>query len=302
VRWRNRDGFRVLMYHRFPAEHRRDFARQLDHVKRHYRVLPLDQIVRSLEAGQRLEPDTLAITVDDGHGDFYETAYPELKSRAMPATVFLTTGFLDGAWLWFDRVNWLFRNARAKAAEIPMPDGMRRFDLDTETRRIAAGGEVAESLVPLENADREKRIGELERTLNITTPAVIAKEFAPLLWNQVREMSANGISFGAHTVTHPTLSALSERTQIDVELRESKRRVEQETQRDAPIFCYPNGRDVDISDAVVASARACGFAAAVQTEPGLNTRATDLLRLRRMAADPDQNEHYFARVCAVMKR
>jgi peptidoglycan/xylan/chitin deacetylase (PgdA/CDA1 family) len=290
------------MYHRFLAERRQEFARQLEHVRRHYRVLPLDRIVRSLQTGERIEPNTLAITVDDGHRDFYETAYPELKARAIPATVFLTTGFLDGAWLWFDRVNWLFRNARVEAAEMPMPGGARRFELDTDAHRFAAGGEVAESLVALENADREKRIGEIERALNVPTPAVIANEFAPLLWDQVREMAESGISFGAHTVTHPTLSAISERAQIDVELRESKRRVEQETQREAPIFCYPNGRDADISEVVVASARECGFVAAVQTEPGLNTRTTDLLRLRRMGADPDQNERYFARVCAVMRR
>jgi peptidoglycan/xylan/chitin deacetylase (PgdA/CDA1 family) len=302
VRWRNRDGFRILMYHRFPAERRQEFARQLEHVRRHYRVLPLEQIVRAVKEGRAIEPNMLAITVDDGHRDFYEIAYPELKARALSATVFLTTGFLDGAWLWFDRVNWLFRNARVPAVDIAMPAETRHFALDTDARRMAAGGEVAESLVLLENADREKRIGEIERSLNVATPAVIAPEFAPLLWNQVREMAASGISFGAHTVTHPTLSAVSERAQIDAELRESKRRVEQEAQREAPIFCYPNGRDADISEAVVASARESGFVAAVQTEPGLNTQATNLLRLRRMAADPDQNEHYFARVCAVMRR
>jgi peptidoglycan/xylan/chitin deacetylase (PgdA/CDA1 family) len=302
VRWRNRDGFRILMYHRFPAERRQEFARQLEHVKRNYRVLPLEQIVRALKEGRAIEPNTLAITVDDGHRDFYETAYPELKARALTATVFLTTGFLDGSWLWFDRVNWLFRNARVDAAAIAMPYETRHFALDTDARRMAAGGEVAESLVLLENADREKRIGEMERSLKVATPAVIAAEFAPLLWNQVREMAANGISFGAHTVTHPTLSAVSEGAQIEAELQESKRRVEEETQREAPIFCYPNGKDSDISDAVVASARASGFAAAVQTEPGLNTRTTDLLRLRRMAADPGHNEHYFARICAVMRR
>jgi peptidoglycan/xylan/chitin deacetylase (PgdA/CDA1 family) len=277
------------------------FGRQLDYARRHYIVKPLEEIVSVLREGSAVEPDWLAITVDDGHRDFYDVAWPELKSRGLSATVFLTTGFLDGAWLWFDRVNWMFRNARVNSAEVQMRDELARFDLDTAGKRVAAGGRVAESLVDMENVARERRIRELERILGVTTPQTIAHEYAPLRWGEVREMAANGISFGAHTVTHPTLSAVTERVRIDEELRLSKQRVEQETNREAPVFCYPNGRDADITDAVVDSARQCGFWAAVQTEPGLNTRNTDLMRLRRMGAEPDFDQRYFERVCAVMR-
>jgi peptidoglycan/xylan/chitin deacetylase (PgdA/CDA1 family) len=289
------------MYHRFPAESRSGFGRQLDHARRHYKVKPLEEIVAALRQGHTPEPNCLAITVDDGHRDFHDVAYPELKARGLSATVFLTTGFLDGAWLWFDRVNWLFRNARVKSAEIPTQNSSTHFDLDTPAKRATAGGEVAESLVFMENSNRDQRIREFERILGVTTPETIAEEYAPLRWDEVREMSANGISFGAHTVTHPTLSAITERVQIDQELGLSKQRVEEETNREAPVFCYPNGRDADITDAVVASARHCGFLAAVQTEPGLNTPNTDLMRLRRMAAAPDYGERYFERICAVMR-
>ena len=289
------------MYHRFPTDSRFSFGWQLDHARRHYRVKPLEEIVVALREGRSPEPNWLAITVDDGHRDFYDVAYPEIKARGLSATVFLATGFLDGAWLWFDRVNWLFRNARVQSAEIQMQDRSTHFDLDGPANRAAAGGQVAESLVFMENSDRDERIRELERILGVTTPGAIAQEYAPLRWGEVREMAANGICFGAHTVTHPTLSAVTERVRIDEELRSSKRRVEEETNREAPVFCYPNGRDVDITDAVVASVRQCGFHAAVQTEPGLNTRNTDLMRLRRMAAAPDYGERYFERVCAVMR-
>jgi peptidoglycan/xylan/chitin deacetylase (PgdA/CDA1 family) len=289
------------MYHRFPAEARSMFGQQLDHVRRHYAVKPLEEIVRALREGHAVQPNWLAITVDDGHRDFYDVAWPELKSRGLNATVFLTTGFLDGRWLWFDRVNWLFRNARVNAAEVPMRDGSARFELDTAEKRAVAGTQAAESLVLMDNADREVLIRQLEYILGVPTPEMIAPEYAPLRWREVREMAANGISFGAHTVTHPTLSTLTERTLIDEELRLSKARVEQEINREAPVFCYPNGRDADITGAVVESARQCGFEAAVQTEPGLNTGTTDLMRLRRMGADPSYDTHYFERVCAVMR-
>ena len=197
------------MYHRFPAESRSAFGRQLDYVRRRYTVKPLEEIVAELREGHNPGPDSLAITVDDGHRDFHDVAYPELKARGLSATVFLTTGFLDGAWLWFDRVNWLFRNARVQSAEVRMRNGSAHFDLDSAAKRAAAGGEVAESLVFMENSDRDQRIRELERILGIVTPKTIAQEYAPLRWDEVREMAANGISFGAHTVNAPTLSAVT---------------------------------------------------------------------------------------------
>src|SRR6185312_1005707 len=89
IRWRNRHGFRILMYHRFPAESRSGFGRQLDHARRHYKVKPLEEIVAALRQGHTPEPNCLAITVDDGHRDFHDVAYPELKARGLSATVFL---------------------------------------------------------------------------------------------------------------------------------------------------------------------------------------------------------------------
>jgi|SRR5579885_3221729 hypothetical protein len=182
-----------------------------------------------------------------------------------------------------------------------MPGGSLRFDLDTPARRASAGSQVARSLVFMENSDRDIRIRDFELILGVTTPEMVAQEYAPLRWHDVREMAANGISFGSHTVTHPTLSAVAERVRIDQELRFSERRVEDETNREAPVFCYPSGRDVDITDVVVEMVHQYGYQAAVQTEPGLNRRDTDLMRLRRMGTDPDYDGLYFERICAVMR-
>ena len=57
------------------------------------------------------------------------------------------------------------------------------------------------------------------------------------------------MSFGAHTVTHPILSRVSDEA-ARWELSESWRRLQAEAREPVPIFCYPNGaftaRDVAI--------------------------------------------------------
>jgi peptidoglycan/xylan/chitin deacetylase (PgdA/CDA1 family) len=64
----------------------------------------------------------------------------------------------------------------------------------------------------------------------------------PLLnWEQIRELAAQGVSFGAHTVTHPSLTEL-QISQAEREIAESKKHIEKATGRSAELFCYPYGR------------------------------------------------------------
>jgi peptidoglycan/xylan/chitin deacetylase (PgdA/CDA1 family) len=73
-----------------------DFRRHLDELERWGAVvLPLDDAVAGLEAGT-LPPRAVALTFDDGYASVVETAWPLLRERDMPTTLFVVTGFLTG--------------------------------------------------------------------------------------------------------------------------------------------------------------------------------------------------------------
>jgi peptidoglycan/xylan/chitin deacetylase (PgdA/CDA1 family) len=59
-----------------------------------------------------------------------------------------------------------------------------------------------------------------------------------LTWSQVSELSAGGISFGSHTVSHPQLHDLG-RNEIEHELRDSKKSIEDKTGKPVKSFSYP---------------------------------------------------------------
>ena len=56
------------------------------------RVVPLEQIQHT--------PGAVALTFDDGFQNFYEHAYPVLRDRRFPATVFVVTGFCGSTNNW----------------------------------------------------------------------------------------------------------------------------------------------------------------------------------------------------------
>jgi peptidoglycan/xylan/chitin deacetylase (PgdA/CDA1 family) len=74
-------------------------------------------------------------------------------------------------------------------------------------------------------------------------------------WDELRALAADGITIGSHAVSHPHLTRLDD-DQLEFELRESKRRVEDELGRPCPLLAYPFGEH---DERVRAAARAAGY-------------------------------------------
>jgi len=73
----------------------RTFARQMKYLSGRHKVLPLDEAVMTIKNRGRLPRNAVCITFDDGYRDNYTNAYPILRLHRLPATFFLTTGFID---------------------------------------------------------------------------------------------------------------------------------------------------------------------------------------------------------------
>lgn len=93
----------ILMYHRFGEDNYPSTNVRLDQFDEHleilaggdYTVMPLDDIVESLQAGIPLPDRTVAITIDDAYLSVYEEAFPRLKARDFHATLFVATRPVD---------------------------------------------------------------------------------------------------------------------------------------------------------------------------------------------------------------
>ena len=98
----------ILLYHSIGAAERSDylklrvdkdsFNRQMEHLReKKYNVVPLTELISKLNPGTETENKKfIAITFDDGYADNLEFAAPILKKYGFPATIFITTGYLDG--------------------------------------------------------------------------------------------------------------------------------------------------------------------------------------------------------------
>jgi peptidoglycan/xylan/chitin deacetylase (PgdA/CDA1 family) len=62
--------------------------------KKYFAVIPLSEQIAGCQAGRNMG-GTLSITFDDGYLDNYEFAAPMLRKLGLPATFFVTSGFID---------------------------------------------------------------------------------------------------------------------------------------------------------------------------------------------------------------
>lgn len=287
-RWANSGKVLILTYHRFSNEKNpsktsaEEFEAHLDYLSKNNHVLPLSKIIDFLKEGKTLPPNSTAITIDDGYRDAFDIAFPLLKKFGLPATVYAITDFLDEKiWVWTDLMRYILLNTKNEqiAIEFDEKDKVETV-LTDEARKVEMAMHINSRLKKLPNDQRDRKINDIAKALNVEIPVVPSAEFAAMNWSEACEMDAEEIKIESHTVTHPILPNVSAE-QINIEMRNSKARLEKMLGRRVEHFCYPNG---SLNEKVRCSAENAGYKSAVTTIYGFNDLRTDLHLLHRIDA------------------
>jgi len=211
-----------------------EFAAQVRYLTRNFEVIG----VRDLDGWERRRGRFVMITFDDGYLDNYEAAYPILRAYGAPGVFFLTSGFLDeGRVAWWDEICWMVRSStRDRVAANP-------WTLGELLLRAGDRQPVLDRLLRIYKALPGRRTGEflsfLADALGTGRCSTVHGQWMD--WSQVREMQAQGMEFGGHTITHPVLSNLS-RVEQEQEVRGCRTRLEAELGRTITAFSYPVGQ------------------------------------------------------------
>lgn len=274
--------FQILVYHRVTddgdgaasATTVGGFERQMQCVRKHFHPLSLTDLLAA--AGRREIPSrAIAVTFDDGYEDVFLRAFPVIRRYEIPATVYLATDHIDhGRPMWNDRIAAAL--VATRCAEVrPLPE-LEPMPLHTPEQRVSALRRTLEAIKRHRPEERDDMAGELEGMLEVDPNG------APrmLRWEQVEQMHAAGVEFGAHTVHHPILSCIPSEEAWQ-EIADSKRVVEERLQAPVRHFAYPNGTTRDFNATTQELVKRAGFSSAVSTIFGVNTADTDRYCLRR---------------------
>jgi peptidoglycan/xylan/chitin deacetylase (PgdA/CDA1 family) len=285
---RAQPGAIVLLYHRVVdaaddplglCVSPRHFAHQVDVLSSARRIVALEELLA------QPEPDSVALTFDDGYHDNASIVAPLLAARGLPWTLFVSTGHVErGARYWWDEVVALLGvDGRAPQFELELPGGRRAWRVDTPARREQARDRVLAALQGLDPASIDRALDGLRAW---GAPDAHPREGAPMSVDELRTIAGGGAAVGAHTRTHRGLAYASHAEQHEEVVR-SRDDLACWTGQAPTMFAYPFGApDADVDATTQAIVCAAGFRAAMLNAPGTVTPRTDPFAVPRHAA-PD---------------
>ena len=281
----------MLVYHRVAAAAHdpfgqavkpETFERQLAMLGQFGNVIPASDLVERLAAGRPVG-GTIAVTFDDGYADNLETAVPIAARLGVPITVFVTTQpVFTGTPFWWDALPTALTGEGS-------PGAPNAADADTiEQWHLALRRETA-----------SRRATLLEE---ITTRAGYRRRTdggQPMTPDELRRLAAaDGVAIGAHTVSHPSLAALTLEEQRR-EMAESRETLERFLAVRVHLLAYPFGKPPDVSRETTAIAQAVGFTAAFTTLPTPLRRDADRFALPRLTVHEWPDDVFAAKLEAL---
>ncbi len=266
-----------------------DFEKHLKLVVKYNTPISLKRLILNKE----LPPNPIVLTFDDGYKNNYKYAFPLLKKFNFPATIFLTTGFIDQTtFIWPDRLEFIIDHAVNKDINFQWQDDKLTLALKTNAEKMTTIRFFKEYLKSLPESDRLAFLDELQKFLKIEyTWDKIPPVLLPLSWDEIREMRASGlIAFGSHTVTHPILSkCTNEQQRKEIEL--SHIRIKEELAEECKLFAYPNGQPFDYNQYTVQLLKERGYLGAVTAVFGYaHNNTQDNFHLNRFGAEGSLEE------------
>lgn len=312
VRNRLSPGALILLYHRIaelPTDPQllsvspKNFAEQLSVIKQLGVPVSLGSLSGELSR-RKVTPKSIVITFDDGAADNLWEAKPLLEKHEIPATVFISTGYVKtGREYWWDELDRLILqpgelppelqlNVAGKSFDWKLANNSNYTDADFSAHKTWDVSHAAEPtarqslyrslinfLYPLPAAERVAALDKLQEWVG--NSAGTRESHRALTENEIVELAAGGlVEVGAHTVTHSVLANLPAAEQR-YEIQQSKTDLENVLGRPVESFAYPFGTLSDYNDTTVQLVKELGFKYACSNFKDMVQPGADLFQLPR---------------------
>lgn len=266
-----------------------EFEQHVRYFAKRYHILSLDEVIDALRERKSLPRNTVVFTFDDGYADNFLAARI-LKKYGGNGTFYLTTDCIDRKEpLWLVEVNYLIQHARKATLRLQLNGATSEMPLTSTAAKQAAARAVVKIIKSNNRTVREIVRRQLrEQLAEPNARAVI--EAIMLNWEQVRQMAAEGMVIGAHTLSHLNLPNADPEDALH-EISGSRKVLEERLGKTIRHFSVPNsGPYAYYNDAVKHMVQQCGFDSSVVSAPGFADENSDLLELHRVRTVPELHE------------
>ncbi|MFQ5754161.1 MAG: polysaccharide deacetylase family protein [bacterium] len=266
-----------------------NFSKQMKYLNRACSVLPLDSAIKKLYSN-KLPKNAVVVTIDDGFKGNLNVGLPILKRFNIPTTVFLTSSLIGNR---HSNTSIKIRNGIEMATKTELNALITRLtdeineEVISEINSMINNGSKSSVVEKIEkyisglNEIKRKSIKErIIKELNLEDIFRLPDD-EMLTWEDVKFMSENGITFGAHTMSHPILSKVPIEM-AEKEISGSKLEIEKNFKKPVNYFAFPNGLKGDYNSEHLALLEKHGFYAGFSVGYGFNNANSNRFDLVRI--------------------
>ena len=290
----------ILMFHRVTDTFfdisllvkQKTFEECMKYITQSYPVISMDFLIQNFDKWKNIPDDSFVITFDDGWIDFHDVAYPILSKLKIPATIYLTTGFVSSECsYWQKRLNNLLIHVLTNRNIFLKTDNIISIpEIDFKLRDLILKSEVTQIIFKFIDYLKKfthdkilKTISDLEESLKEHSIMISEDKHRSFVnWDEINSMKNSKISFGSHTVNHMILT----NEQPDVareEISKSREVIEKKTGRNVIHFCYPNGNYNDGVKRIVSKS----YKSACTTNSSFVSKDSDIYSLNRIGINEE---------------
>jgi peptidoglycan/xylan/chitin deacetylase (PgdA/CDA1 family) len=242
--------------------------RQLRCLKANYQVVSPDDVLAWLKHGEKLPPRAVLLTCDDGLLNNLTDMVPILREEGL-SCLFFVTGLSARdlpRMLWYEELYWILKSAAGRYLSFETL-GIQA-QLGSLAQRRVLWWELVRTLSRLSAEQRDcflasaqQQLGSVRHDWSTCGPGV-SRRFFVLTRRQLQELAANGMSVGAHSVSHPVLAQNCASDALR-EMQNSRQLLESVLGKNVWALAYPFGgpgsvipRDIELAER---AGFECGF-------------------------------------------
>ena len=275
----------IITYHRISNKKINDplsisletFENQIKLLVSKFSIISLDRILeKDLPNG-----NYIAITFDDGYRDNLLNAVPILEKYKVPATIYITSRFLEGKcemW-WYELKKFIDEN---ELISFIYDEKNYKYILKSYNLKNKAFKQISSLFKKLKYEQQNK-------LLEIITKNTKRIKYTNDLLNVddlIKLNSKELITLGAHTHNHIALSYLNDSECLD-ELLTSKKIIEKIINKKVIHFAYPYGGEKEISEREPKVLKSLGYLSAVTTQLNISEKYKNYLLPRIYISERD---------------
>jgi len=263
--------------------HRDIFEQQMKLISTKCNPVSLRSLVQMLSTSKALPKNTVAITFDDCFQNVYQNAYPILAKYHIPATFFITAGYVNTSKIiWADILEKTIAALKSKQIVLDFLNESKTYPISNKSEKIKALFDIKSKLKQIEDTQKNKFMNYFVKKFQEPIAESDTDLYSNLSWEQLKEMDSNTLfEIGSHTLNHVILS------QVDIqkarmEIVESKKTLESHLNHSINLFSYPEGQEIHYNENIIQILKGNNFVCSPSAIWGDNSLGDDPFHLKRI--------------------